>query len=451
MYLFNFPEGLTGGSKETSYSTSYNTSHITTWTTSYGTGKTTTYGTSRTTSRGTAVPTSWGTGVSTGYTTTFNTTFATFQNTLKPTTYSTDYSIVYQTTRNTDYTTSGPITTSWTTSKATAKVKRYGRRAFMTAASSSSELSSCDVEQAGNCEIFKIPGDLTLYIVYSVYLTPISNVYYDYNGTAFCIDVDNVSRYVMTNSNCFKIPPVNGYSQYPKAYGGWVGTKDWTPELTWTIHGNTFRMNNSGYVSHTKPAYAKVPIQWTTYGGNTVIYPLKEDGFHSSGEDKLFWNQPPSLNGVNNGQVPAEEWWCPLIKVSHLSNRTHVPVNGYRTSSLSIAAEPEWEAGTTSFSTSQSTTGSWTTVYSTGFDTTRLSAANTTSDTLKPTSWGTTWPTSNPTSHVTTKTTTINTTKTTSFGTGFNTSHTTTKTTSHATSPTTTYSTSNTTSHITYG
>ena len=56
MSLFGFPEGLAGGSKETSYQTDYNTAFPTAYTTSRNTDKSTAYNTSHAT---TNAPTSW--------------------------------------------------------------------------------------------------------------------------------------------------------------------------------------------------------------------------------------------------------------------------------------------------------------------------------------------------------------------------------------------------------
>ena len=77
MYLFGFPEGLAGGSKETIYLTNYNTSHGTTRSTNFGTGwytnRNTSHPTSKQTWKDTTIATAWNSVGNTGWITTFDT------------------------------------------------------------------------------------------------------------------------------------------------------------------------------------------------------------------------------------------------------------------------------------------------------------------------------------------------------------------------------------------
>jgi hypothetical protein len=59
--LFGFPSGLSGGSKETEYSTNYNTSHVTNYNTNWNTNRSTDYNTSNSTSHSTSITTTWST------------------------------------------------------------------------------------------------------------------------------------------------------------------------------------------------------------------------------------------------------------------------------------------------------------------------------------------------------------------------------------------------------
>jgi len=103
MYLFGFPQGLQGGSKETVYSTSRPTNRVT----SRATSRTTSYGTHSPTSRTTSWISNW------------NTNYLTTHDTMETTTYSTLSS----------WSTSRSTTTSWdtfgTTSQNTVITKNY--------------------------------------------------------------------------------------------------------------------------------------------------------------------------------------------------------------------------------------------------------------------------------------------------------------------------------------